>query len=54
MMPVFHGISRAEGPFKQTTEGDGLCHAFFAQRFPRGQARRPVLLVTQRSHGMDA
>src|ERR1035441_5835525 len=26
MMPVFHGISRAEGPFKQTTKGDGLSH----------------------------
>ena len=24
--PVFHGISRAEGPFKQTTKGDGLSH----------------------------
>src|ERR1019366_1024132 len=23
---VFHGISRAEGPFKQTTKGDGLSH----------------------------
>src|SRR5450759_4302483 len=25
---VFHGISRAEGPFKQTTQGDGLSHRF--------------------------
>src|ERR1035438_5717177 len=24
--PVFHGISRAEGSFKQTTKGDGLSH----------------------------
>src|ERR1035438_347631 len=24
--PVFHRISRAEGPFKQTTKGDGLSH----------------------------
>src|ERR1019366_8172247 len=23
---VFHGISRAEGPFKRTTQGDGLSH----------------------------
>src|ERR1039458_3538785 len=23
---VFHEISRAEGPFKQTTKGDGLSH----------------------------
>jgi hypothetical protein len=26
MIPVFHGISRAEGPFKQTTKDDGLSH----------------------------
>src|SRR5204863_3082114 len=26
MMPVFHGISRAEGPFKQTTKPDRLPH----------------------------
>src|ERR1039457_2268304 len=32
MIPVFHGISRAEGPFKQTTQGDRLsyCPHFFA------------------------
>src|ERR1022692_4853493 len=33
MIPVFHGISRAEGPFKQTTKNDGLSHKFLKRSF---------------------
>src|ERR1022692_675216 len=32
--PVFHGISRAEGPFKQTTKNDGLSYCGSAGRDP--------------------
>src|ERR1035441_779456 len=33
MIPVFHGISRAEGPFKQTTKGDRLSYLRYFLRF---------------------
>ncbi len=29
---IFHEISRAEGPFKQTTKGDGLSHLWLEER----------------------
>jgi len=30
----FHGISRAEGPFKQTTKSDGLSHLPQSEQYP--------------------
>jgi hypothetical protein len=42
---VFHGVSRAEGPLQQTTEGAGLPH-YFQERFG-GVAQRPARRVYQ-------
>ena len=39
MIPVFHGISRAEGPFKQTTKNDGLSYSNFGNSSPAGPCK---------------
>src|ERR1019366_3635457 len=41
---VFHGISRAEGPFKQATEGDGLSYATFSYD-SRSMSKRAGLIL---------
>ena len=43
MIPVFHGISRAEGPFKQTTKSDRLSHHYCPSRpaFSRPRSSPP-------------